>query len=595
MTPNVQTKTSQILIAMLGLCVILCDGSLLAATAKTRPNILLIYVDDLAFNDIGCYSWPMDDASSSSAASNRKAPTAFPEASAYAGPNQASGIVDGQQVSITPHLDSLAKQGIKLTCYHSPSSVCSPSRLGLLTGRTPARFELGGIISKHNSAGLPTREITIPEMLKGVGYETAAFGKWHLGQGQQHAPTNHGFDLYQPATGDRATELSRLVQQTSDFMTKDRSTPFFAYFACHQPHYPNVAHPDFVGSVAKLLGKRSYLKGDGTTDTVEISSAYHDVVHELDFRIGQLMQALEAASIADETLVIFTSDNGPWSNHPKARNGVLGISGTGYPYRGAKFQDFEGSTRVPAIIRYPGVLAAGVVSNEPVTGLDWWKTFAKLAAAPLPTDRPMDGYDVWPFLTALGGDTATTHIKSPRPYVLHDRGRSITAISDRGHKRFASRLVDVRTDFTEQIDITDSKQELAARMNQILKTANARVKDDMPGLENSSKQRILVEHSDTATKNASRYIDLQKGLTSEFTIRLAIAPKNPIVINIRQRSGSTHVQLSKQTLTFNTNNWQTPQRIGILSSGDITQPEYATFQAEGTQQIPIREIYVRAL
>ncbi|MCM2374749.1 sulfatase-like hydrolase/transferase [Aporhodopirellula aestuarii] len=541
--------------------------------AETRPNILLIYVDDLAYNDIGGYSYPGDIA-------DGEAPMPFPEVSAYAGPNQALGIVDGKWVSITPCLDRFAKQGIKLTCYHSPSSVCSPSRLGLLTGRTPARFMLGGIISKHNSAGLPSREITIPEMLKSVGYETAVFGKWHLGHGDQHAPTNHGFDHYQPATGDRATELLRLVQDASEFMSRDRDDPFFVYFACHQPHYPNVAHPDFVGSVDKLLGKRTYLKGDGTTDTIEISSAYHDVVHELDFRVEQLLRTLDQAGITDDTLVIFTSDNGPWSNHPKARDGIPGISGTGYPFRGSKFQDFEGSTRVPAIIRYPGVLAAGTVSNEPVTGLDWWKTFAGLAGASVPSDRSMDGYDVWPFLTGLPGAT------SPRPFVLHDRGKSITAISNRGDKQFTDRLVDVRTDFSEQRDVSDTRPELTAELKQQLDSINVTINEDRPGLENASDQRILVGHP-------GRYVEVPKGETSSFSIRLATAPKRPVVINFPQRSGSVGLTLNRQSVTFSTTNWHTPQDVTVTSAGQTTATQYATFEAVGTDQIPIHEIYIR--
>ena len=256
----------------------------------TKPNILFILVDDLAYNDIGCFSYPGD------IAPDRKvAPPAYPEKAAYAAPNQAIAMINGKRVSLTPNLDSLATQGVKLTGYHSPASVCSPSRLGLMTGATPGRFNLGGIISEKrgDTCGLPSREVTIAEALKGVGYATAAFGKWHLGTEPQFDPTRNGFDHYWPATGERSGELIRLTEQALAFLDENKAGPFFAYFAPHQPHHPNVPHPDFAGSSEKLLGKRSYMKGDGTTATQEGASAYHDVVHEVDSRIGQLLKKLD--------------------------------------------------------------------------------------------------------------------------------------------------------------------------------------------------------------------------------------------------------------------------------------------------------------
>lgn len=549
-----------------------------SAADSQRPNILLIYVDDLAYNDIGCYRYPGDLVQGDIA--DQDVPAPYPEKSAYAAANQASEMIDGKLISITPNLDSLAQQGVKLTCYHSPSSVCSPSRLGLLTGRTPSRFGLGGIISKHMDTGIPSREITIPEMLKGVGYRTAAFGKWHLGKAEQHQPTRHGFDLYEPSSGQRETELLRLTQQTMEFMEQPDDDPFFVYFACHQPHYRNVAHPDFVGSVDKLLGKRRYLKGDRTTDTVEISSDYHDVVHELDHRIGQMLKRLDELGIANQTLVVFTSDNGPWSNHPKALQGIPGISGTGYPYRGAKFEAYEGSTRVPAIVRFPGVVAQNVISGEPVTGLDWWKTFAHVAGAEIPSNRELDGFDIWPFLMELPKAT------SPRPFVPHDRGKGLVAISNRVLKRYSDRLIDISKDQSELIDLSELHPAQSSAMKKQIEVANAKISSDSPMLERASSQSI-----DTSIDG--RYLGVYSGKSNAFVVSLKVAPSRPLTIQFRKRSGSDHYQLAPQTLTFTPQNWSSPQMVSVtLESGEPS--ECAVYVAEASRRIPVREIYLRS-
>ncbi|TWU59252.1 Arylsulfatase [Rubripirellula tenax] len=556
--------------------VLLMTGSA-SATDPQRPNILLFYVDDLAYNDIGCYRYPGDLVEGQLAEDDAPAP--YPEKSAYAAANQASEIIKGKLISITPNLDALAQQGVKLTCYHSPSSVCSPSRLALLTGRTPSRFGLGGIISNKMDAGIPSRENTIPEMLKSVGYRTAAFGKWHLGKAEQHQPTLHGFDLYEPSSGQRETELLRLTQKTMAFIEKPHDDPFFVYFACHQPHYRNVAHPDFVGSVDKLLGKRRYLKGDRTTDTVEISSDYHDVVHELDHRIGQMLKHLDELGIADQTLVVFTSDNGSWSNHPKARQGVPGISGTGYPYRGAKFEAYEGSTRVPAIVRFPGVVPKNAISSEPVTGLDWWKTFADIAGAEIPSDRELDGFNVWPFLTGLPAVT------SPRPFVPHDRGKGIVAISDRGLKQFSNRLIDIGKDQSELNDVSDSHPERSIAMKQQMDKTNARIRSDSPMLEPATRQSII-------TSIDQPYLNIASGETSSFTIAMNVAPDGPLTVNFHKRSGVESIELAPTSLTFTPTNWRSPQRVTVTAKIDDLDG-CAVYVAEAANDIPIREIFLR--
>ena len=544
----------------------------------TKPNILFILVDDLAYNDIGCFSYPGD------IAPDRKvAPPAYPEKAAYAAPNQAIAMINGKRVSLTPNLDSLATQGVKLTGYHSPASVCSPSRLGLMTGATPGRFNLGGIISEKrgDTCGLPSREVTIAEALKGVGYATAAFGKWHLGTEPQFDPTRNGFDHYWPATGERSGELIRLTEQALAFLDENKAGPFFAYFAPHQPHHPNVPHPDFAGSSEKLLGKRSYMKGDGTTATQEGASAYHDVVHEVDSRIGQLLKKLDDLGIAKNTIVVFTSDNGPWHGQTAAGKGVAGIIGTGYPYRGGKFDEWEGGTIVPAIIRYPGQVPAGVISSEMVSGLDWFSTFVHLAGGTIPTNHLIDSIDVWPFLTGL------PKAKSPRPYLMHDRGSAVKAVSDNRFKKFDDgKFVELASDFTERTDANSTNPEENALLTKELAAAKANVAKDIRGLEKSSEQQIVLD------SGTGRYVEVNKSSPGSFKVSFSKALSAPLTVNLHQRSGSKELTLSPMALTFTPANWDKPQSVTAKAAASTGTDQYAVFEVEASATIPIREVYL---
>ena len=541
-----------------------------------QPNILFILVDDMAYNDIGCYAYP------GNLAPGKTAPTPFPEQSAFAAPNQAVATIAGQTVSLTPNLDRLATQGVKFTDYHSPASVCSPSRLGLMTGRTPGRFGLGGIISENRGEGLPTREITIAEGLKGCGYATAAFGKWHLGNGEQHDPTHHGFDHYWPATGERATELERLTTQAISFIAENRNGPFFAYFAPHQPHHPNVPHPDFVGSSTKLLGPRAYMKGDGTTHTqTAAGSDYHDVVHELDFRISQLLKKLDDLGLAENTIVIFTSDNGPWVGQKAAQNGKPGIIGTGYPYRGGKFEFWEGGTRVPALIRFPREIPAGVISAAPVSGLDWLPTLVLRGGGTAPPDRKLDGFDQWPFLTGQPG------AKNPRSFIGHDRGKKNLAVSNGKFKQFDNRLVNLQTDFTEMADATSANPDVAAEMTRQLASANTSLAAELPGLEKGAKQEILLD------VGRGRYVEVPRGGAATFKVSLRVAPAGDLVVKLRPRSGPANLGVTPAALTFTKADWKAPQTVTLKSPGaPETAGNYATLEAVGPDALPIREVYL---
>ncbi len=548
------------------------------SSAAPQPNILLILVDDLGYNDLGCYAYPGDLASA-----GQSAPSPYPEKAAFAAPNQAIAMVDGKRVSLTPHLDRLAAQGVKFTDYHAPATVCSPSRLGLMTGRMPARFGLGGIISekKKDPAGLPSREITLAEALKGSGYATAAFGKWHLGNDKIHEPTNHGFDHYWPATGERATELERLTQQVIAFIQENRNGPFFAYFAPHQPHHPNVPHPDFAGSSTKLLGPRSYMKGNESDKTQTSSkSDFHDVVHELDFRIGQLLKRIDELGLTENTIVIFTSDNGPWTGQTQAKEGKPGIIGTGYPYRGGKFEYWEGSSRVPAIIRYPKEIPAGVVTDAPASGLDWFVTLTKRGGGTIPADRKLDGFDLWPFLTKLPGTA------SPRPYIAHERGKNVLAVSNGRFKQFENRLVNLRTDFTEVVDVQSDNANVSTEMSRQLAEANASLAAEKLKLEPAAPQEILL------AIGSGRYLDVANGSPSAFTISLSSAPSANLIVQLRQRSGTSAISVSPASLTFTKTNWKTPQTVTVTTTG--TSESFSVFEVKTLDSMPIKELFIRA-
>ncbi len=560
-------------LAILGACT-----ALSTANAQQKPNILFILVDDMAYNDIGCFSYP-----GNLVGADRLVPAPYPEKSAFAAPNQAVATINGKVVTLTPNLDRFATQGVKFTNYHSPSSVCSPSRIGLMTGRTPARFGLGGIIAESNTAGLPTREVTIPEALKGAGYATAAFGKWHLGNGEQHDPTRHGFDHYWPATGARATELERLTNLALKYIEENKGGPFFAYFAPHQPHHPNIPHPDFAGSSTKLLGPRSYMKGDGTTDTqIAVTSDYHDVVHELDFRIGQLLKKLDELGLSKNTIVVFTSDNGPWTGQTGAKNGKPGIIGTGYPYRGGKFEFWEGGTRVPAMIRFPKEIPAGVITDAPVSGLDWFKTFIMRGGGTVPTDRKLDGFDLWPFLTGLPRSS------SPRAFIPHERGKNILAVSNEHFKQFDDRLVNLQTDFTELVDVKTANGAVTAQMSKQLADANTSLAEEIPGLEKFSEQEIITD------TDSLRYIEITRGGKATFKVSLCVEPDSNLIVNLHQRSGSSNLKMFPASLVFTKSDWKMAKTVTIKSDKktDSVQ-EYATFEMEGLKSMPIQELFIR--
>jgi len=345
--------------------------------------------------------------------------------------------VQGSRAIHTPHIDRIAAEGVRLTDFYSAASTCSPSRAGLLTGRYPARSGIstplqavGDTFARkltHRAAiilaklglvdmiggrnlvqGLPTAEITLPEALKLAGYRTAAFGKWHLGdftELPEYHPFEHGFDHFvgfnmsnddfpvafwrggEEIVEDIGAEQSHytrlFTEEAVRFIEAARVGPFFVYMAHKDPHLPFFPSEPFAG------------RSDG--------GPYGDAVEEFDWSTGEIVAALERLGIADQTLVIITSDNGPW------------FEGSAGDLRGRKGQSFEGGFRVPLIARWPGRIPAGTVAGAPAMGIDLFPTLLGLAGLGLPSDRVIDGTDIWPL---LAGDAE--YIPERALYFFHE-------------------------------------------------------------------------------------------------------------------------------------------------------------------------------
>jgi arylsulfatase A-like enzyme len=331
----------------------LAIAGLLAAAAPApaaqapRPNLVFVLADDLGYGDLSSY-----------------------------------GAID----LATPGIDRLAREGMRFTDFYSAGNICSPSRAALLTGRYPLRSGVNAVLFQDTLEGLPESEVTLAELLRDAGYRTAMIGKWHLGSRDPHMPWSHGFEEFfgVPYSNDdenfflydgprRLPEPVDLVQLTRlythralDFLARAAGDerPFFLYLAYNAPHVPLDPAPGFAGRSRR--------------------GAYGDVVEELDAAVAVLLDRLAALGADHETLVVFTSDNGPWL-------AMRGWGGSAGGLRGGKTSTFEGGHRVPALARWPGRIPAAVEARGMATMMDWLPTIAALAGAPLPADRPIDG------------------------------------------------------------------------------------------------------------------------------------------------------------------------------------------------------------
>ena len=344
-----------------------------AADGEERPNVVFVLVDNLGYGDIGCF---------------------------------------GSTLHRTPNIDRLASEGVRLTSFYSAAPVCTPSRASFLTGCYPRRVgmhvDYNGtqVLMAVSSRGLNPEEHTIAELLKEQGYATACFGKWHLGDQPPFLPRRHGFDEffglpYSEDMGEReATQFRvaapplpllegetvieapvdpsqltrRFTERAVAFIKENRERPFFLYL----PH-------TMPGSTRESFASERF-KGKSANGT------YGDVVEELDWSTGEVLRALEENAIDNRTLVMWTSDNGP-SLRKDVPHGSVG------PLHGWGYSTDEGGMRMPFVARWPGRIPAGIVSDELTTAMDLMPTVVKLAGGEVPTDRVIDGHDIWPILS----------------------------------------------------------------------------------------------------------------------------------------------------------------------------------------------------
>lgn len=294
----------------------------------------------------------------------------------------------------TPNIDKMAANGMFFSYYYAPQAVCSASRAGLLTGCYPNRIGFSGALDHTANMGLSAEEETIAEVLKKKEYATAAFGKWHLGHHKKFLPPNHGFDEYfgipysndmwpnHPTNknyypplplieGDEVVETNpdqsrfttEFTERTIDFIRRNKENPFFVYLAHPMPHVPLFVSDKFKGKSEQGL--------------------YGDVMMEIDWSVGQIMKALEELELDENTVVIFTSDNGPWLNYGNRAGSSGGL-------REGKGTTYEGGQRVPCLVQWKGTVEPGRVDNNLVSGIDLLPTIAEIAGAPLP-EKEIDG------------------------------------------------------------------------------------------------------------------------------------------------------------------------------------------------------------
>jgi arylsulfatase A len=390
-------------IALVGsaLCGLAC------AAPERRPNIVIIFIDDMGYADIGPFG-----------------------ATAYK----------------TPNLDRMAKEGRVFTDFHAATAVCSASRVALLTGCYPERVSILGALGPTAKVGISDKEMTLAQLCKSRGYATAIFGKWHLGHHKEFLPLQHGFDEYfglpysndmsplqaemieglSPAAKARkrkapplplfegnkvinpAVDPKVLAQLTTlytehavSFIDRNKSRPFFLYVPHTMVHVP-------LGVSEKFRGKSG-------------AGLFGDVVMEIDWSVGQILGAIKRNALDDHTLVMFTSDNGPWlcyGNH----------AGSAGPLREGKGTMWEGGYREPCVMRWPGKIPAGTKCDELAITMDVFPTVARLIGAEIPSDRKIDGKDIWPLMSDERG------AKSPHDAFYCYYGRELRAVRDRRWK-----------------------------------------------------------------------------------------------------------------------------------------------------------------
>jgi arylsulfatase A-like enzyme len=450
----------------------------LLSASGAPPNIVIIYADDLGYGDLGCYGHP---------------------------------------TIRTPNIDRMAAEGMRFTQFYSAAEVCTPSRAALLTGRYPIRngmcHDQFRVLRRVSTGGLPHEEVTLAELLKEKGYTTGIVGKWHLGvwsNDPKHHPMQHGFDVHfglphsndmDPSAdnpklanaladqkaeywnaplyrgmelvekqADQTTLTRRYTEEAVKFITTNKARPFFLYFPHTFPHTPLFASKDFKGRSPRGL--------------------YGDVVEELDWSVGRVLDTLRETGLAENTVVFFSSDNGPWL--------LMGeTGGSAGLLREGKGSTWEGGMRVPGIAWWPGKIQSWSVCQDVACTMDLFTTFAKLGGAQVPQDREIDGKDITPLLLGSG--------KVERDVFCYYRGQQLYAARlgpwkahfitrssygpDKPVAHEVPELYNVDEDPSEARNVADKNPEVIAQIKAAVEKHRATVKEAPSQLVGSMEAR----------------------------------------------------------------------------------------------------------
>ncbi len=433
-------------------------SSIQSVAQDNPPNIVLVFVDDMGHGDISCF---------------------------------------GSQAIHTPNLDDLAAHGVKMHNFYAASSVCSPSRFSCLTGRYPYRGFVNGVffprshpIGKfmspltfpHGVRGILPDEVTVAEALQAGGYKTGIFGKWHLGDHSPYLPNEKGFDhffgsyysndmkpyayyrneeLVIEAPADQTRLTKEITREILTFIDENHDSPFFVYYPSPFPHHPVHASEAFTGSS----------KG----------GAYGDCVQEIDWSVGEIRKKLAEYGLTENTLVIFTSDNGPW------------YEGSPGFHRGRKGNNFDGGQIVPFIASWPGAIPQGIDVHAAAMNIDFFPTILKMAGIPLPVDREIDGLDILPLLQGemeqspheelyFVGMKKVMGLRSRDNFKYYDKHRSENStywVAKQGPFLF-----DLNCDQNESYNVMTHFPEKGANMGEMLEARRAQMASNPRGWRN---------------------------------------------------------------------------------------------------------------
>jgi len=432
------TRRSFLKVLGAGMASLAMPGCMMANQGTgSKPNFVIIFTDDQGYQDVGCFGSPSIK---------------------------------------TPNLDRMAAEGMRFTDFYSAASICSPSRAALMTGCYPPRVGITKVLFPRDNIGLNPEEHTIADILKSRGYATACIGKWHLGHLPEFLPTSNGFDSYlgipysndmdgvkgrdknldlawrrkdyspwnvplmrdeeiieRPA--DQTKLIERYTQEAVEFISRNRDKPFFLYLPHTMPHIPLFVSDEF------------YVE--------DVQKAYKATIEQIDSGIGRVLASLKDAGVDKNTLVVFTSDNGPWLG--KKHHG-----GCALPLRDGKFSTYEGGMREPCVMCWPGKIPAGKVCSEVCGTIDMLPTFARLAGAEMPADRVIDGSDIGPLMEGRPGAV------SPHEAYFYYRGKNLEAVRSGKWKlrrvKKKTELYDLESDISEKKNLADKHPEIVKRL-----------------------------------------------------------------------------------------------------------------------------------